>query len=359
MSEPRLPVLSDRAMAVDAAAIAVVSAAILSIPNRVALMSALVALVFLLRMWAWWRLPLAERGPLASEAVFLAVCTLIGGFNDWNSVVRHDIYDYRVAVWWPELSTIPLWMLAFWGLILRSLFSLSRWHRLDPPADVHSTVAIGQRRWHSPPAKVAALLLLTFATRQCIYGFWADPWLSWLPFVAALLAYNLLFRPGVHDRRLVAVIVVVGPVIEGLYIGVGGLHHYALGWLAGVPLWIALWWLLAVLVWKDLGARLWLACRSLERRGLPEAPSARKTSFSSLTPKLRRPWRRASGWRRPRVSRLFHSAVSAETVGNSLELRRFRRTCAACGRGTQTCMSRRSLAPVSPRQRSPSRPRRP
>ena len=33
---------------------------------------------------------------------------------------------------------------------------------------------------------------------------------------------------------------------------------------------------------------------SLESRGLPEAPSARKTSFSDLTPKLRRRWRRAT-----------------------------------------------------------------
>ena len=58
---------------------------------------------------------------------------------------------------------------------------------------------------------------------------------------------------------------------------------------------------------------------SSETRGLPEAPSGRKASFSSLTPKLRRRGRRAPGWRRPRVSRLFRPDLSAEPMGNSSE----------------------------------------
>ncbi|RLB52449.1 MAG: hypothetical protein DRI90_22095 [Deltaproteobacteria bacterium] len=93
-------------------------------------------------------------------------------------------------------------------------------------------------------------------TRQTIYRLSADPWWSWLPFTVAIVAWLLLFRPSGHDAKLLALFAVGGPGIEILYIQVGALHQYALGWLGGVPLWIALWWLLAVLVGQDLSARL-------------------------------------------------------------------------------------------------------
>ena len=72
----------------------------------------------------------------------------------------------------------------------------------------------------------------------------------------AIGVWLLLFRLTRHDAKLLALFAVGGPGIEILYIQVGGLHRYDLGWLGGVPLWIALWWLLAVLVGKDLSARL-------------------------------------------------------------------------------------------------------
>ena len=232
-------------------------------------MSLLVAVVIALRTLAWTRLPAAERGPLRVELVFLAACTLIGGFNDWNSVVHHGIYDYTVAVWWPEVTSIPVWMLVFWGMILRFVFTLSRWSRLGPPQRPDDTLSPGGRTLRRPALKVGFLLLLTLATRQCIYRFPADPWLSWLPFAVALLAYALVCRPRRHDLLLVGAFALGGPAVEMLYIGVGGLHRYELGWFAGVPLWIALWWLLAVLVWKDLAARLWLALRTRLPAGAP------------------------------------------------------------------------------------------
>ncbi len=251
-----LPVVSDRAMGIELAAIVAVSVGVLTIPDRTAWMSALVAAAFVGRTLAWATLPRKERGPVSAELVFLAVCTLAGGFNDWNSVVRHGVYDYTVAVWWPEASTIPLWMLAFWGLILRSVYALTRWSRLGPPEGPVDTVHVGGRAMRSAALKVGVLLTLTLVTRQCIYRLWDDPWLSFLPFAAALLAYVALCRPGRHDGLLVGVFLAVGPAVEVLYIGIGGLHRYEHGVLAGVPVWIALWWLLAVLVWKDLGARL-------------------------------------------------------------------------------------------------------
>jgi hypothetical protein len=80
--------------------------------------------------------------------------------------------------------------------------------------------------------------------------------LSWLPFAAALVIYVLVFRLGPHERVLLALAAIVGPLVEILFIQVGGLHRYHLGWFGGVPLWIILWWMLAVLVWDDVSARL-------------------------------------------------------------------------------------------------------
>jgi hypothetical protein len=70
------------------------------------------------------------------------------------------------------------------------------------------------------------------------------------------MIFLLVCSPTKHDLKLLLIFLIGGPLIEILYIQLGGLHQYDLGWLGGVPLWIALWWLLAVLVWKDLAYRL-------------------------------------------------------------------------------------------------------
>jgi len=251
--------VGDREFAIDAAAIAAVSVAICAATDRLALMTALVPAVVLVRFALWARLPRGERGSLAAEAAFFAVCTALGAFNDWSSVVRHGVYDYTAPHYFPELTTIPLWMLLFWGMILRFLITLFRWRRLQPPPrprnDVHLGAHVVRRAW----VKIAAQLAIVVATRQLVYRLYDDPIWSWLPFGAALLAYVALFRPDRHDRRMISMFAIGGPAIEALYIQVGHLHHYALGWLGGVPLWIALWWILAALIWKDLGGRLQLA----------------------------------------------------------------------------------------------------
>jgi len=65
---------------------------------------------------------------------------------------------------------------------------------------------------------------------------------------------------------------------------VGGLHHYALGWFAGVPLWIAPWWLLGLLVWKDLGWRL-LATLHVRLRASSTEGYMRMRATSAMSPR--------------------------------------------------------------------------
>jgi hypothetical protein len=245
-----------RALAVDVVAVAIGSAAIAVAAQRLVLMTILVPAVIVLRFIAWARLPRSERdGSLAEELFFFALCTALGAFNDWNSVVRHGVYDYTVPHDF-AFSTIPLWMLLFWGMILRLMATVTRARALGAPGVLDDRVRPVLVTRHSPALRVCMALALVVVTRQLIYRFHDDPWLSWLPFALALALAAWWLRPTRHDLTLMALVAVVGPAIEILYIQVGGLHFYRLGWLGGVPLWIVLWWVLAVVIWKDLSLRL-------------------------------------------------------------------------------------------------------
>lgn len=248
--------VGDQAFWLDAAVIGLVSLAIITVADRLALMTALVPAILLGRFVVLARLSPAERLPMGAEVLFFLLCTLLGAFNDWSSVVRHGIYDYDLPHYRPDLSTIPFWMLLYWGMILRFVTRLTRWRRLDPPDEPEDRVWLPGRVVRSAPARVAVLLVLVLATRQCIYRFYADPVLSWLPFALVLGVWAALLRPSRHDKRLALIFLIGGPLIEVLYINVGHLHHYGLGWFGGVPLWIVLWWVLAVSVWKDLSLRI-------------------------------------------------------------------------------------------------------
>jgi len=248
---------SDAELGVDLAIILIVSVAISVAAQRLVLMSVLIPATLALRMLLWRVVTRATLRELGVELLFVALCALLAGFNDWNSVVRHGIYAYDVPVFFPQISSIPVWMLLYWGLILRFLLTLALWRRLGVPRAIPTETRLGRRRIsRRPEVRVALLLALVMVTRQIIYVRYDDAVLSWLPFLLASVAYVFFFGLRKSDAWLCAFMLLAGPAIEVLYIRVGGLHHYALGWFGGVPLWIALWWLLGVLVWKDLGARL-------------------------------------------------------------------------------------------------------
>lgn len=237
--------VGDRPFLVDAGAIALISLFICLFSQRLQLMTLLVPAVIALRLLGWLVLPRAERDLDGRAEVALCVLTTaLGAFNDWNSVTRHRIYDYTVPTDLPGLSHIPVWMLLYWGLILRFVLTVFHWQRVALP------------RAPGGAGRAAFLLALVLATRQAIYRLYGHPVLSWLPFLLALGAVLAVVRPDRGRLRLLAVVLVVGPAVEALYIQVGQLHAYRLGWLAGVPLWILLWWGLAAMIWDDLGTRL-------------------------------------------------------------------------------------------------------
>jgi hypothetical protein len=246
---------SNRLVGVDAAVIVIASAAICLFSRQLLLMTILVPALFLARCALVVALSRREGVNLKAEFLFLAICVVLGAFNDWNSVDRQGIYRYTVPHYF-GFSTIPLWMLLFWGLILRFIARLARWEKLSPPETANNRVVSVE----SGILKVAVELLLILATRLFIFRFWDDPLWSWLPFLLALAIFLLVCSPTRHDFKLLLIFLLGGPLIEIAYIQLGGLHEYDLGWFGGVPLWIVLWWLLAVLVWKDLAIRIQHIC---------------------------------------------------------------------------------------------------
>ncbi len=244
--------MTGRTLTLDGLAILTVSLAICVGGSNPLAMTVVVVAVHVGRLLAWRPLGLGRLGPEIAFAVF---CTLLGGFNDHNTIVHHGVYSYTVPQLWPQFSEIPVWMLLYWGLILRFVASLVRWEGLGATGVTRDEVWIGPWRWSHPALKVGLMLALVFVVRQATWVWYLDPLLSWLPYAGGVMAFVLLFRPDRHELRLAALALTVGTAVEILYIQVAGLHHYHLGIVGGVPLWIVLWWPLAVLVFKDLLTR--------------------------------------------------------------------------------------------------------
>ncbi len=254
-------------LAVDAAAVVFASAAICLLSDRLWAMTLLLPSLFLARMVAWSRCRASVRGHgLGVEIALVAICTALGAVNDEVSVALWRVYDYTVPTFAGGPPAIPIWMLLYWGLILRFLVSLG-----DRPVGrpARDELHLLRRVIQSGRMKLLFQVGLVAITRPFVYRCAADPILSWFPLLLALLAYLLLFRPDRFERTLLFAALAFGPAVEILYIQVGHLHRYALGWIYGVPLWIVLWWGLAVLVWRDLSARL---LHLLRRHGSLQVP---------------------------------------------------------------------------------------
>ena len=240
---------SDREVSLDLGVIAVGSVFICLWAQHLVLMTVLVPVLILSRLtlWALWARPAAR--PLLAEILFFAICVLLGGFNDWNSVVRHEIYTYTAPHFFPSFSSIPIWMLLFWGLILRLMATFATWVRLGGGSGL-----LGESS--RLKVRIVMELALLLATRQAIYKLYLDPVFSWLPFLGAITVFFIIYRPARAEIILVITTVVLGTLVEVLYIQLGDLHWYHHGWVGGVPLWIMLWWALAILIWRDVSVAI-------------------------------------------------------------------------------------------------------
>lgn len=232
---------------VDLGLIALISIAACLSHSHLWIMTSVVGISYAFRMFLAWR---------RKEALFLLLATFVGGFNEFNTVDLHGVYRYRVEVFSPASGSIPLWMLLFWGLILRFAASLS-WHwirKVDHPGKPH---------W----PRLTFLAALVLFTRLAIFQLYLDPIWSWLPFGLATVTYFVVLRPKPAYYSLFLLIAVAGTATESVFIQVAGMHEYHLGVFGGVPLWITIWWSLGVLIWQEFGAILLPRLTALENKG--------------------------------------------------------------------------------------------
>ena len=269
-----------RSVRLDAVAVALVGLAICVAGQRPWLMTAVVAIAIAGRLALFAR----AGGRLGPELAFLLVCVAVGGGNDWNTVVRHDVYAYDVPALLPVDGAIPVWMLLYWGLILRFVSRLARWPALGATPDPSDLVGLPGARRARPGVRLGIQLVLVLGTRQAVYRWFDDPLLSWLPFAAAAVLWGTFLGLSQRDRRLALLALTVGTAGEAALITVGGLHRYALGLVGGVPLWIMIWWPLAVLVWADVGGRIEDALGAQPRRRLSSPAASTSSSQPSVGP---------------------------------------------------------------------------
>ena len=227
-----------RPLFIDLAVNGLICVLIILFSQQLFVMTLSVASIIILRKFAFYKL--VPGCNMKHEILFFTICTVIGSFNDWNSVEVRKIYNYTVPTLYPQLSTIPFWMFLFWGVILKTVSELS--------------VFLKKSEINSSGRSVLLLLGLVVCTRLCIYSFYMRDTLSWLSFLIALITYFAVFGFNKTKILMAILISIIGTSVESILINFGKLHYYHLGVLAGVPIWIALWWSLIALIWIDVSA---------------------------------------------------------------------------------------------------------
>ncbi len=181
---------------------------------------------------------LYRRGDLL--VFFLGI--LLGGGNDVLSMWK-GVYWYTPSTWLPV--PIPGWMVIFWGEAFLFFRRLMRY----PPFVADETV----RRGIDLPLLMDLVILIPL--KMILYRYAAIPWVPDMTFATVLLFRYLLLPPLTHERRLLFVILMLGPLYESLLIA-AGLYVYQHGIVFGMPLWLIVYWLYIFRLLKAIQDRL-------------------------------------------------------------------------------------------------------
>lgn len=203
----------------EAAVMLIVAAFVYPLGENTRAMSIIFGVILVLRFALLYR-----RGDLI--IFFLGVCA--GGGNDVLSMYK-GVYQYLPP---SELPVpIPLWMVIFWGEAFLFFRKLMRYGRFLGP---------DQKPKPIDPA-LALDLVIVIAYRMIIYRTAATAWLPDALFAAILVVRLLVIPPLAHERAVMLVILVLGPLYEIILIG-GGLYLYQTPVFFGMPLWLIVYW---------------------------------------------------------------------------------------------------------------------
>ena len=176
------------------------------------------------------------------DVIFFLMGLVLGGGNDLMSMWK-GVYYYTPATILPV--PIPVWMLLFWGEIFVFFRKLMRYGPFLGP--------------EGPPKRLLDLplgfdLVLYVIYRMIIYRYASEPWLPDALYAGILVVRLLLLPPTANERKLMLTLLFLGPVYEIVLIRCG-LYVYQNGFIMGLPLWLIIWWVFIIRVFKAITDR--------------------------------------------------------------------------------------------------------
>jgi hypothetical protein len=219
----------------EAAVLLVAAGFIYFFAHQTYLMSGIMAAILVLRFAVLNR---------RKDWVFFLIGLLAGGGNDLMSMFK-GVYAYLPPHDFSGLP-IPVWMLFFWGEIFVFFRKLMRFGPFSGA--------------NEPPLKLIDLplaldLIVVITYRLIIYRTAGHAWHPDALFAAILIVRLLLSPPKLHERRLMLLMLILGPVYEMILIA-SRLYHYQTGVVLGMPLWLIIYWVFVVRFLKAIFDRM-------------------------------------------------------------------------------------------------------
>lgn len=218
----------------EAAVLIITALAICLFSQNTKVMSIVFALIIIFRF-----VLLNRRG----DIIFFLMGVILGGGNDLMSMWK-GVYYYTPSTILPV--PIPVWMLFFWGEIFIFFRKLIRYG----PFLRSATLA---KRLLKLPFALDLILFAIF--RIIIYRYASEPWLPDALFAGIFAMRILLLPPTTDERKLMIAILFIGPVYEIALIRCG-LYVYQNGFIWGLPLWLIIWWVFIIRVFKAIIDRI-------------------------------------------------------------------------------------------------------
>jgi hypothetical protein len=173
------------------------------------------------------------------DIIFFFLGLILGGGSDLMSMWR-GVYYYTPTTILPV--PIPVWMLLFWGEIFvffRKLIRYGPFLHLENP----------RKRILDLPLALDIILFAVY--RMIIYRYASVPWLPDALYAGIFVVRLLLFPPTNDERKLMITMLLLGPVYEIALIRCG-LYVYQNGFVWGLPLWLIIWWVFIIRIFKTL-----------------------------------------------------------------------------------------------------------
>ncbi len=226
--EPRAYRASLGELLSEAALLIITALAICLFSQNTKVMSIVFALIIIFRF-----VLLNRRG----DIIFFSMGVILGGGNDLMSMWR-GVYYYTPTTILPV--SIPVWMLLFWGEIFVFFRKLIRYGPLLRPETT-------RKRLLDLPLALDIILFAIY--RIIIYRYASVPWLPDALYAGIFVVRLLLMPPTTDERKLMITILLLGPLYEITLVKCG-LYVYQNGFIWGLPLWLIIWWVFIIRMFK-------------------------------------------------------------------------------------------------------------